>query len=228
MNFNTVRQAMGQKDERGYDVKVTMCATFRDIAGITFTKNQKQTCIVKLQDGTGEAHNVHLYGTMPEQPMNNQRAEFALSAFNGNAQGGPYVGYSGFWNSRANVNQSQQQTQQPIPNQYGGKPDTPSPARDVVSEPHHVPVEPAPRDFGAEEASKQTSIERQVCVKAVGDMVVSRPQMDKYGAADWLAFYQGWIETGNFPFDVTHQPVDTTDFTDPNQDDSDLPPELRG
>jgi hypothetical protein len=50
--------------------------------------------------------------------------------------------------------------------------------------------------------------------------------MDQYAAADWLAFFMGWIETGTFPFDVTHQPVDTTNY-DPNQDDSDLPPEMR-
>jgi hypothetical protein len=35
--------------------------------------------------------------------------------------------------------------------------------------------------------------------------------MDKYAAADWLAFFMHWIETGEFPFDVTHQPVDEFD-----------------
>ena len=99
----------------------------------------------------------------------------------------------------------------------------PSPARDVVAEPTHVPVE---RDFAAEEKAKNLSIERQVCVKAVG-RIASKQPLDKFTAADWLAFFQGWIETGTFPFDVTHQSVDTPNFQDPNQDDSDLPAELR-
>ena len=220
MNFETVRRAMGQKDPQNpqYDMKVTMFATFVNIEGITFTKNQKQTCLVKLQDDNGEAHNVHLYGEMPPGNLQNTRAEFNISAFSGQSQRGPYTGYQGFWNNRVTVRQDQA----PIPNAYGppAASPIPSPARQLTA----PAVQPQQRDFAAEEQQKSTSIERQVCVKAVGEMAASRPEFTKYDAADWLAFYMHWIQTGEFPLDATHEPVDTTDYS---QEESDLPPDLR-
>lgn len=193
MNFNAVRQAMGQKDPQKpqYDLKVTMFATFTNIEGITFTKNQKQTCTVKLQDDAGESHNTHLYGTLPTAAMNGLRAEFQLSAFSGQGQAGQYTGYSGFWNDRSQVNQGQAATQQapaPVPNAYAGPSPTPSPAASVVApQPVHVPVG---RD------ATGVSIERQCVVKAVCEVAARRSPMDVGEIIKWCVILHKWVTDG--------------------------------
>lgn len=112
MNFATVDQCKGRMDGQ-YAAKTPIFATFIEIGGQTFTANQKPTVKVKLADDQGVSHTVHLYGnTLPNANMLNQRSCFDLSAFDGQGQGGPYVGYQGFWNNNAQTNQ---QPQQPAP-----------------------------------------------------------------------------------------------------------------
>lgn len=87
------------------------------------TQNQKPKCTVKLTDANNETHKVHLYGTLPTAAMCTQRAEFLISAFDGQGQQGSYVGYSGFWDSRATVVQTgQQQGSQTTNSQEAAKP----------------------------------------------------------------------------------------------------------
>lgn len=134
MNFQAVAQNNGNK--------VMMFGTFNEIGGIALTQNQKQFCKCKIIDDNGEARQVRLYGTMPGPALLNTRQQFTLSTFQGNYQGNPYTGYSGFWNNKAQVNQQQNYSQsqqrqpqtpqnasqstnyqQPTSSQQGQKPD---------------------------------------------------------------------------------------------------------
>jgi hypothetical protein len=106
MNFQAVEAANGNS--------VPMQGTFVEIGGAQYTANQKAKAICKVRDMTGVSHNVHVYkgkGFLPGPQNLNQRYEFSLSTFQGQYQGQPYTGYSGFWN--ANGQQVQQQQQAP-------------------------------------------------------------------------------------------------------------------
>lgn len=224
MNFAQIRNAMGQKDpaKPQYELKVTMLATFQNINDITFTQNQKQTCLVKLQDDAGESHNVHLYGTLPTAAMNGLRAEFNLSAFSGQGQKGQYTGYSGFWNDRARVNQqAQAPPQQPIPNAYGNQPATPSPAANVTA-PRPVQI-PVGRD------ATGVSIERQCVVKAVCEVAARRGgQMDVGEVVKWCVILHKWVTDGQDIPVMGQQPNQQSGqapFAPPPEFDPGTPPE---
>lgn len=155
MNFATVNQCKGRMDGQ-YAAKTPICATFIEIGGQTFTTNQKPTVKVKLADDQGVSHTVHLYGnTLPNANMLNQRSCFDLSAFDGQGQGGPYVGYQGFWNNNAQTNQQPQgqQPQQPAPQ---SRQPTNAPAVDPT----------------------RLSIERQTSWKVAGTVVAERKYMN--------------------------------------------------
>ena len=117
MNFAQALQIKGQKDDRGYDRKVTMLARFAVNMEFGETQGGKPKCSVKLTDKDNVTHKVYLYGTLPTVAMCTQKAEFNISAFDGQGQQGAYVGYSGFWNSTATIiqdgQQPAQQSQQP-------------------------------------------------------------------------------------------------------------------
>ncbi len=108
MNFQQVLQAKGQKDAQGYDLKVTMLARFGANMEFGQTQAGKPKCSVKLTDKDNVTHKVYLYGTLPTVAMCTQKAEFNIAAFDGQGQQGAYVGYSGFWNSRATIIQDGQ------------------------------------------------------------------------------------------------------------------------
>ncbi len=103
MNFAAVKQANGQS--------VTMFGTFNEIGGVSFTQNQKPVCKCQIIDDAGEKHLVRLYNQDAPMPtLVNMRQEFSLKSYQGQYQGQPYTGYSGFWNDRAQVNQAAPQT----------------------------------------------------------------------------------------------------------------------
>ncbi len=119
MNFQQLRSTKGQKGEDGQDVKLTMYAVFGEGVGNTsYTRNQKQTCICKITDDNNETHKVHLYGTLPGPERMGQRNQFLLSAYDGDYQGKPYVGYSGFW-EHGEVRQGSQDSSQASQNPPG-------------------------------------------------------------------------------------------------------------
>lgn len=83
--------------------------------------NQKGTLNAKckLTDDQGMSHNVTLYTDIPPISLLNTRHIFSLSSFDGNYNGKPYVGYSGFWQHNAGGQQQapQQNYQQAPPRQ---------------------------------------------------------------------------------------------------------------
>lgn len=108
MNFQAVEQANGNL--------VMMFGIFTEVGGVTYTANQKAKCSCKITDDTGTAHKVNIYqgkGQLPGPQQARLRYQFNLSTFQGNYQGNPYTGYSGFWNSTAQVGQQQGQQAPP-------------------------------------------------------------------------------------------------------------------
>jgi len=101
MNFQAVRQVKGQKDEKGYPAKVDMIGVFVEIGGGAYTLNQKLYCDCQIRDMAQEKHKVRLYvkEAIPLGLLNTE-CSFSISAYDGEYQGKPYVGYSGFWNDQ--------------------------------------------------------------------------------------------------------------------------------
>jgi len=90
-----------------------------------------------------------------------------------------------------------------------------SPGATHAIETRHVPVG---RD------ATGVSIERQATVKAVCERYAGT-DADLATMLDACGHFHKWIETGTVDFTVMNTPAPI--MTDPNQDDSDLPPELR-
>lgn len=111
MNFQAVDQANSKN--------VAIWATLSTWDGIAFTPNQAKYLSCKLIDDNGDGHKCRIYegkGSLPGQEHLNKRLEFSLSCYQGKtSQGQPYTGYSGFWNSNAQVapQNAQQAPQQP-------------------------------------------------------------------------------------------------------------------
>ena len=159
MNFAQVRQIMGQKDDKGYDLKLTMFGALLQVGGVSYTQGGKQTCMCKVIDDTGEAHNVHFYGkALPSPAQLNQRLSLTISSFQGTGQGGSYTGYHGFWNAKAGVNQQPQQQAPQSP------PQRPQTAPQAANAPN-VGQRTNQDAFLQQEAQKQISIERQTAWK---------------------------------------------------------------
>jgi len=96
MNFQTVRNNKGQMDG-DFPAKTEMIGTFTEIGPAKLSGNNKPCCKCKITDDTNEAHNVTLYGDAPPANLLGGQGLFNLSAYDGNYQGKPYTGYSGFW-----------------------------------------------------------------------------------------------------------------------------------
>ncbi len=104
MNFIAVKQANGNN--------IVMFGTFNEIGGVELNKNNKRVCKCQITDDAGEKHRIYIYNqNMPTPQLLNMRQQFSLSSFQGtNPQTGqPYTGYSGFWDDRAQVNQTTSQ-----------------------------------------------------------------------------------------------------------------------
>ena len=98
MNFQTIEQANGNS--------VMMFGVFTEIGGISYTQNQKAKSVCKITDDMGVMHSVHIYqgkGQLPGPQQAGLRYQFNLSTYQGSYQSKAYVGYSGFWNSQAQV-----------------------------------------------------------------------------------------------------------------------------
>ncbi len=126
MNFQTVKQANGQN--------VNMPGKIVEFKGEGINQTSgKPWKKVNIVDDNNEKHQVTLRGTLPGPEMIEQRAEFAISTFQGNSpQHGAYQGFSGFWNNDAQV-QPSQYSQQPPQQQGGQQP------QQQASQPRHQP-----------------------------------------------------------------------------------------
>ena len=122
MNFQTVRQVKGQKDAKGYPEKVDMIGVFVEIGGGAYTPNKKLYCECQIRDMAQEKHRVRLYvkEAIPLGLLNTE-CSFSISAYDGEYQGAPYVGYSGFWNDKV-IPRPQAPPQRPQAPPQGVKP----------------------------------------------------------------------------------------------------------
>lgn len=109
MNFQAVEQADGKN--------LMMWATLFAWEGIAFTTKQAKYLSCKLRDDNGVEHKCRIYegkGTLPGQEHLEKRMQFSIGSYQGNYNGQPYTGYSGFWshgatNSPQNTQQGTQQ-----------------------------------------------------------------------------------------------------------------------
>jgi len=174
MNFETVNANNGNL--------VDMFGTFMEIGGVHYTQNQKAKAVCKIADDNGVSHKVHLHqgnGQLPTPANLQQRHAFSISTFQGTYQGNPYIGYSGFWNSKTKVNQTTQ-TDPPQPSQ--------------------APQQPR-QDTKAPRNGRDISIERQAAFKAAceyaGRSGLKAEQLIKVARAGHY-----FIETGNSVYDI--------------------------
>jgi hypothetical protein len=121
MNFATVKQANGQN--------VNMPGKIVEFKGEGINQTSgKPWKKVNIIDDNNEKHQVTLRGTLPGPEMTEQRGEFAISTFQGNSpQHGAYQGFSGFWNSDAQVQPPQYSQAPQQGNQAGYQPQQQSP-----------------------------------------------------------------------------------------------------
>ena len=188
MNFQAVEQANGNK--------ITIFGTFTEVGGVEYTSQQKAKAICKIRDTTGVEHKVHIYqgtGQLPTTENLNRRYQFTLSTFQGNYQGLPYTGYSGFWNNNAQVNQN-------VPQNSSRPPQT-------------VPQSTKPKSNG-----KDTSVERRgafnsACSRAQGT------DMTPTDIIDLAIQGQHFIETGD---NINNKPK-FPDMNEQSPTDSDVP-----
>jgi len=198
-SFQAVKQATGNS--------VTMFGTFHEIGGVSLTQNQKQVCKCQIMDDNGEKHLVRLYGTMPSPAFLGQRQQFTLSTYSGKTQQGqPYNGYSGFWNSNAQV-ASQDARQAP---------------------------QNALQSTKSQSEGRNTSIERQCAFKAACNRAKGT-DMEPSNIIELAIQGQYFIETGSNINDLPAYPSKTPDLDpeiqekpvwgddDSSPDDSEIP-----
>ena len=114
-NFQAVREIIDQKNEAGFPETLAMVGVIKEFKGEGINeKTSKPYKKVSIKDDSGELHNVTLRGTLPSVSLAGQRAQFSISSYNGSYDNKSYIGYSGFWNDKVDV---QQQSTQQAPSQ---------------------------------------------------------------------------------------------------------------
>jgi hypothetical protein len=108
MNFQTIQQNNGNL--------VQMVATVAEIGTQKLSSNNKPIQSIVLIDANNEKHKVTLYkgsGLLLTENALGNKYQFNLRTFQGDYKGQPYTGYSGFWDSKAQItSQSAQQAPQ--------------------------------------------------------------------------------------------------------------------
>lgn len=107
MTFEQVRQLNGQKDEKGYQRRMTLSLMVQQVGAIEYSKEGKQSQHIYAGDSAGEAQNIKVYsgkdGAVPTDVAGSwQTFSVGPNLFNGK------MFYTGFWNK---------QTTAPLPQQ---------------------------------------------------------------------------------------------------------------
>ena len=185
-NFAAITQVKNQKDGNNYPLRMEMWATLTEIGGVQATQNGKNFAKCKLKDDQGVSHNVTIYNDIPPVNLLNSRHVFSLSSFDGNYNGKPYVGYSGFWQHNAGGQQAAPPQRQQAP----------------------------PRQTA--QANKDDSIERQCAWKSACTVAASSgKEFALEETLRWAAAGLKFIETGEAEFqEDTPAPDDAPAPTD--------------
>ncbi len=120
MNFQAVAASNGNLE--------AMFAIVTEVGNQKLNRNQKPIQTVKLKDDNGEQHSVTINkgnGELLDGSVLGQRLSFNLSTY----QGQRGLGYSGFWNNRAQVNQPTPQKPQQDPSRA---PESSKPAKGIA------------------------------------------------------------------------------------------------
>ena len=202
--FQQILDTLGQLDGN-YQRKTPVTATLLEVKAVEYSQSSgkpKQGLYVQADDG--DRAWLNLIGKFDPVDVNNRnRFDFLVWPFKAEQSPKPSL-YC--WIQRAAAGQA------------------------PPSEPYHVPVgQPqappqAPNTPVRTRDATGVSIERQATVKAVCERYAGT-DADLATMLDACGHFHKWIETGTVDFTVMNTPAPI--MTDPNQDDSDLPPELR-
>ncbi len=213
MNFATVRQYKGQKDDKGYSQKVDMDGTVNHIQRGSYQGKPNMTVFVT--DAAGEAQQVLLMGTLPSDGILNQLAPFAISV---KGQPGSEK-YQGFWQSRRNIgavvtnalNPAALQTGQQVAATLPPVNNTPQPTYHPVGAdtpatmPTYgpTPAQTPQSDYDVKEAARTASICRQCAGKAAAEIVARQSGNNLTEDIANLVAIAGplshWFITGKWP-----------------------------
>jgi len=218
MNFQAVQQANGQM--------ITMFGTIVEFKGEGVNpKSQKPYKKVAITDDSGVKHNVTLRGNLPDPSLLNQRAQFSLNSYQGNHQGQPYTGYSGFWNNQAQVAPQGQPsgaaqgslTYTPV-NQPQGQQQPPQQA-------YTPPVKPASRDYDKENRGKCRFGFYQAAITMGMTPVQLVADMPTLNAIEKLVDFsmEGFDVPVNLPSDSSPPPAEGESQSSAYDDGSEIP-----
>jgi len=160
MNFNQIRQAMGQVGQDGYTVKVAMVGNLDSVEAVKFNeKSGKRTQQVWITDSNAEQCRVKIMlGNNPDlTPHMAEKHTFSIAAYVSNYDGQTY--YSGFCNLPKAAQAPPQgpnapQGQQPYPQQPKTQQAPPQAARQQE-------VEKQKKEYEQKENERQSKIMRQ-------------------------------------------------------------------
>lgn len=125
MNFNSVRQAEGKKDEKGYQIKIAMFGTPDGIDDVAFTPEGKRFQQVTMTDDNGETNKVKIYlGTDKTMIDGCIGKRLAFNVAPNSFKNKMY--YGGFWNDRAAIRPANTAANTPQSPQGASKPAAPT------------------------------------------------------------------------------------------------------
>ena len=163
-------------------------------------------CKCQITDDNGEKHRIYIYNqNMPATTLLNMRQQFTLSSFQGtNPQTGqPYTGYSGFWDDRAQVNQTAPQAPAPPQAPYNA-PQTPQQPAQRPNVPPNAPQGMKLPDTYAYPVTPETA--RRMARTAFITAILSNGQQPLYSHITELVEYS---YTGKEPMVNADEPEQT-------------------
>jgi len=223
MNFQAVQQANGQM--------VTMFGTIVEFKGEGVNpKSQKPYKKVAITDDSGVKHNVTLRGNLPDPSLLNQRAQFSLDSYQGNYQGQPYTGYSGFWNNQAQVapqGQTSGAAQDSLTYTPVNQPSQQQPVQQapVQQQAYTPPVKPVSRDYDKENRGKCRFGFYQAAITMGMTPVQLVADMPTLNAIEKLVDFsmEGFDVPVNLPSDSGPPPAEGEAQSPACDDDSEIP-----
>lgn len=196
MNFEQVRQIAGQKDDKGYQSKLTMFGIVDSVGQIEFNQKTGAKCQkIGIRDISGEQQTVKIYlGNGPELTMNHVQQKLSFDVGPNPYQNKMY--YAGFWNSSQQTYQGQSQIPPKPPQTPQTPPQAPKPPQGVQL---------TPKDYVA--------IRKDVVIADFGKEGNWLNVLDKKAIIDCVVDY---IATGNVP------PIPVEDPMGPNDNMGDF------
>ncbi len=202
MNFAQIREVAGQKDEKGFQVKLTMFGTLNSVESIAFSGKGTRFQKTVIADDNGEQQKVKIYvGKGDGLSMNlvNQRLSFDIGP-------NPFENqmyYNGFWNNRVQV--SQAPAQQPASQNAPQGPQEPAGGAK-----EDEPVDWDAKDLRQARMNGLNNATRLMVMLAEMNKTNMAPNDIKKVAAEYVDYIYNGIQGGSLPnnYDAANQEMD--------------------